>query len=227
MAETSVTPAAAAEGGDGRTNRAARTRRAVVDALLALNEKGNLRPTAREIADEAGVSLRSIYVHFDDVESLLVAAAIRHGEHLQSLAMPLLTEGPLLGRIDRLLAHRRGIYEAGAGVRRAAVLQESVSPALQRALEAHRAAGRAEIDRVFAPEIDALETDDANRLRQALTLLTGSTAWDVMRRNQGMSPDEAEAQVRRLLLAVLDGWRSPGGGSRTGGRGRRRSGSGP
>ena len=69
MAETTVTSTEPA-GGDGRASRAARTRIAVVDALLALNEKGNLRPTAREIAAEAGVSLRSIYVHFDDVESL-------------------------------------------------------------------------------------------------------------------------------------------------------------
>jgi AcrR family transcriptional regulator len=65
---------------DGRATRAERTRIAVVDALLSLNEQGNLRPTAREIAAEAGVSLRSIYVHFDDVEALFIAAAIRHAE---------------------------------------------------------------------------------------------------------------------------------------------------
>ena len=54
---------------------AARTRTAVVDALLTLNARGHLRPTARDIAAEAGVSLRSVYVHFDDLEALFVESS--------------------------------------------------------------------------------------------------------------------------------------------------------
>jgi AcrR family transcriptional regulator len=216
MAETSVTSAESSEG-DGRTNRAVRTRIAVVDALLALNEKDNLRPTAREIAEEAGVSLRSIYVHFDDVESLLVAAAIRHAEHLQSLGLPLLSDGPLDDRVDRLLAHRRRIFEAAPGVRRAALLQEPFSPALQRALDAGRAAGRAEIDRVFASE-SAAAGSGGERLRQALSLVTGSNTWDVMRRYQGLSADEAEAQLRTMVFALLAGWSQAIGRANEGGR---------
>jgi TetR/AcrR family transcriptional regulator, regulator of autoinduction and epiphytic fitness len=212
MAETAVTSTEPV-GGDGRSGRAARTRTAVVDALLALNEKGNLRPTAREIAAEAGVSLRSIYVHFDDVESLLVAAAVRHTKYLASLARPVPTEGPLEHRVAALVANRRTLYEAGSGVRRAAMLQEPFSPALQRALEAGRAAGRAEIDGVFAPEIAAAGAQGP-RLRQALALTTGSTSWDVMRRYQQMSADEAEEQLRTMLGTLLEGWgRTVAGGS--------------
>ncbi|MGH9228578.1 MAG: TetR/AcrR family transcriptional regulator [Acidimicrobiales bacterium] len=213
MAETSVTSTEPA--GDGRASRATRTRMAVVDALLALNEKGNLRPTAREIAAEAGVSLRSIYVHFDDVESLLVAAAVRHGEHLISLARPVPTEGPVERRVAALIANRRRIYEAGSGVRRAALAQEPFSPALQRALEAGRKAGRAEIDSVFDAEIAAAGVH-GGRLRQALALTTGSASWDVMRRYQKMSADEAEAQLRTLVLALIEGW---GGASEVGSNG--------
>jgi TetR/AcrR family transcriptional regulator, regulator of autoinduction and epiphytic fitness len=204
MAETTVTPTEPA-GGDGRASRAARTRVAVVDALLALNEKGNLRPTAREIAAEAGVSLRSIYVHFDDVESLLVAAAVRHGEYLMSLARPVPTEGPIGHRVAALVANRRTLYEAGSGVRRAALVQEPFSPALQRALEAGRKAGRAEIDNVFAAEIAAVGAS-GDRLRQALTLTLGSTSWDVMRRYQKLTADQAEEQLRTMALALLEGW---------------------
>jgi TetR/AcrR family transcriptional regulator, regulator of autoinduction and epiphytic fitness len=204
MAETTVTSTEPA-GGDGRASRAARTRTAVVDALLSLNEKGNLRPTAREIAAEAGVSLRSIYVHFDDVESLLVAAAVRHSDYLMSLARRVPTEGPIERRVAALVANRRTIYEAGSGVRRAALVQEPFSPALQRALEAGRKAGSAEIDNVFAPEI-AAAGPHGGRLRQALSLTLASTSWDVMRRYQLMSPDEAEGQLRTMVLALLAAW---------------------
>ena len=101
MGETSVTPPAdpgGPAGGarrDGRVSRAARTREAVVDALLALNDRGVLRPTARDIAAEAGVSLRSLYVHFDDLESLFVAAGQRHTERLLAQLPPLI-QGVLL-----------------------------------------------------------------------------------------------------------------------------------
>jgi TetR/AcrR family transcriptional regulator of autoinduction and epiphytic fitness len=213
MAETVVTPTEST--GDGRASRAARTRITVVDALLALNEKGNLRPTAREIAAEAGVSLRSIYVHFDDVESLLVAAAVRHGEYLISLARPVPTEGPIDRRVAALVANRRTIYEAGSGVRRAALVQEPFSPALQRALEAGRKAGRAEIDNVFAAEVAAAGAH-GGELRQALALIIGSTSWDAMRRYQKMSADEAEIQLRTMVLALLEGW---GGASEVGSSG--------
>jgi len=59
---------------DGRTARSARTRDAVVRALLGLISEGDVRPTAGRIAERAGISLRSVYVHFDDLDDLFLAA---------------------------------------------------------------------------------------------------------------------------------------------------------
>src|SRR5690606_26594946 len=129
MGETVVTPAAGDGAGDGdgrrdgRAGRAARTRAAVVDALLTLNDRGVLRPTARDIAAEAGVSLRSLYVHFDDLEALFVAAAQRQSERLAAALPPAVTEGSLAERLDAFLARRTRAHEVGAGVRKAALLQ--------------------------------------------------------------------------------------------------------
>ena len=52
---------------DGRLARSARTRHAVVDALLDLLGEGDLRPTAARIAERAGVSLRIVFHHFEDL----------------------------------------------------------------------------------------------------------------------------------------------------------------
>jgi len=60
---------------DGRARRAARTRDAVVEAILSLIGEGILRPTARQLSGRAGVSLRSVFQHFDDLESLFATAA--------------------------------------------------------------------------------------------------------------------------------------------------------
>src|SRR5437870_4843088 len=70
---------------DGRTARGQRTRAAVVDALLALLEEGDLRPPAPRIADRAGVSLRSVFQHFADRETLFAAVAAAQLERMRAV----------------------------------------------------------------------------------------------------------------------------------------------
>ena len=55
---------------DGRVLRGARTRSGIVQALLDLLNDGVLAPTAAQIADRAGVSVRSVFQHFADMEAL-------------------------------------------------------------------------------------------------------------------------------------------------------------
>jgi TetR/AcrR family transcriptional regulator, regulator of autoinduction and epiphytic fitness len=208
--ETSVTAPASADAADpqpdGRLTRAARTRASVVEALLTLNEKGHLRPTARDIAAEAGVSLRSLYVHFDDLEALFVAASQRHGERLAAVLPPLVTEGTFEERFEAFVERRRVMYEFGAGVRRAALLQEPFSPAIRQAMSVGRQRMRLEVSRAFAPEIAASRDGEAGRLPPALEIATGPATWESLRTHQGLSADEALAQVRDMALAFIHAW---------------------
>lgn len=194
---------------DGRASRAHRTRDAVVDALLELIDGGNLRPTAKEVAEAAGVSLRSVYVHFDDVEALFLTASARHHERIQALPglqRPLDRSAPLAARVDQIVTRRRDVHERGAQVRRAALVQEPFSPALRRALDYGRAAARAETEAVFAPELAAVTESERPRLRAALDTTLGGAMWDQLRAHQGFSADEAAALVRDMLTTVLAGW---------------------
>jgi TetR/AcrR family transcriptional regulator, regulator of autoinduction and epiphytic fitness len=182
----------------------------VVDALLTLNERGNLRPTARDIASEAGVSLRSLYVHFDDLEALFIAAAERHGERLAAVLPPLVTDGALDARLDAFLARRVRLNEVGAGVRRAALLQEPFSPALQQALTNGRKALRAEVKHSFRPEIAGARDAMGPRLQSALEVATSASTWEVLRTYQHLSVEQATDQVRAMVLAFLAAWGPPG-----------------
>jgi TetR/AcrR family transcriptional regulator, regulator of autoinduction and epiphytic fitness len=201
---------------DGRLTRAARTRAAVVDALLTLNERGNVRPTARDIATEAGVSLRSLYVHFDDLEALFVAAAERHTERLAALVGPLVIQGDRDSRLETLLSRQATLYEAGAGVRRAALLQEPLSPALQHALGLGRKLTRSTIRQMFAPEIGAAGPEGGEALARALEIATSAATWDALRTFQQLSVESATDQVREMVLAFFARWGpSTGNGRRT------------
>lgn len=214
MDETSVTAASpdaaeakgASDQRDGRLTRAARTRASVVDALLTLNERGNLRPTARDIAAEAGVSLRSLYVHFDDLEALFVAASHRHTERMLEALPPMVLEGDLGRRLDAFMTRRARIHEFGAGVRRAALLQAPFSPVLQQAVSTARQALRAEVKACFAPELALAGDAGRDRLLTALDIVTNSMTWESLRSSQNLTVDEAVAQVRDMVLAFIGAW---------------------
>ena len=59
---------------DGRRQRSERSQTAIIEAALALMDEGSLVPTAQQIADRAGVGIRSFFRHFADMDSLFLAA---------------------------------------------------------------------------------------------------------------------------------------------------------
>src|SRR5918993_5802611 len=96
---------------DGRTVRAERTRQALVDALFALVDDGDLRPTAERIAKRAGVSERSVFQHFPDREALFEAVARQqYGKVVRELE-PVDASRPLRERIDAFVAERARMLE--------------------------------------------------------------------------------------------------------------------
>jgi AcrR family transcriptional regulator len=58
---------------DGRTERARRSKDAIVKALLSLYKDGILVPTAQEVADCSGMGIRTVFRHFNDMEALYIA----------------------------------------------------------------------------------------------------------------------------------------------------------
>jgi TetR/AcrR family transcriptional regulator of autoinduction and epiphytic fitness len=191
---------------DGRTARSERTRDAVVDALLALLREGVLRPTASDIAARAGVSLRSVYVHFHDREDLFLAATERQVQWLARLLEPMPPpEAPLALRIETFVRVRAAINEENAPVRRAAILEASRSAALG---DAQRRAGRFDrrwISEVFAPELADVAPERRDLLVAALDAATCGSAWERLRRLHRLSKVDAAAVVTSMVGAILAG----------------------
>lgn len=192
---------------DGRTARSQRTRDSVVEALLDLLGDGNPRPTAREIAARAGVSLRSVYVHFDDLEDLFLAAAGRHLERIMPLLAPAAAEGPLAARITAYTDRQARLLEASAPVQRAAALQEPFSPTIAEIRRSTHLAISADLARVFARELDTRPAERRGRTLLALVTAASSGAWDLARRLEGLDVDAARATMHDTFAALL---RDPG-----------------
>ena len=187
---------------DGRTARARRTSEAVVDALLSLIEEGDLRPTGPRIAERAGVSLRSVFQHFNDLETLFAAVGSREIERLGEQVVTLPIDRPLDDRIDAFVEQRSRVLEAISPVRRASLLQEPFSAELRQTRDAIFNLGRAEVARLFRAELDA-SGDDRQQLLDALDAASSWSFWDVLRSQQGHDPDGAAEILRRTLRSLL------------------------
>jgi AcrR family transcriptional regulator len=190
---------------DGRTARGQRTRSSVVDALLALQEEGALSPTAQQVAARAGVALRTVFGHFSDMETLWAEAGQRELAKLTHLAEEIEPDLPLEERIERFSASRARVLEALMPVMRAARLREPSSPALLRNRELYNRVGDEEVLQVFGRELGPLSEQDRARTLDALYLCSAAAAWEALRHDRSLSPDEATGVVRRLVTDVLAG----------------------
>jgi AcrR family transcriptional regulator len=184
---------------DGRRARRNRSRDLAVDALLDLLNEGVLRPTAQQVAERSGVSLRSIFRIFDDVESLNAAACARQVGRIRHLFVDVMATGSLADRIREVVAINGRLYESIAPVRRAALRAAPESPALQEQLARARTWVRTEVERVFATELAGAGRDAPAAIEMALSF----ESWDQLRASQGLSPTRAGATVTQVLTALL------------------------
>ncbi len=184
---------------DGRRARRHRSRDLAVDALLDLLGEGVLRPTAQQVAERSGVSLRSIFRIFDDVESLNAAAAARQIGRIRHLFVDVLATGTLTNRLIEVVAINGQLYESIAPIRRAALRAAPESEALREQLDRARTWLRTEVERVFAEELSNTSRDAVAAVELALSF----EAWDQLRVAQGLSATRTAAVVTQLARSVL------------------------
>jgi AcrR family transcriptional regulator len=189
---------------DGRAQRSARSREAVVDAMLDLIEDGSLRPGAPEIAARAGVSVRTVFRHFEDLEQLFATAA----EHQAMRIGPLLLAAPPAGsranRVAALVSHRADLYERIGPVRRAALRHEPFHQAVHEGLAQARRLLRRHLLATFGPELEPLKGADRAAIVAALEAATSFAAWDNLRVEQRLSVPQSRAALTTTVVALLE-----------------------
>jgi AcrR family transcriptional regulator len=169
-----------------------------VHALFDLVGGGVLQPTAQQVAETAGVGIRSVFRHFADMDSLFAEMNAR----LQAEAVPILRAEPIAGRLQqrvRALAERRiDFFERIAPYKRSATVQRWRSAFLQRQHGTLVRGLRADLLR-WLPELRCAPAD----LVEALDLLLSFEAWDRLRTDQRLGRDRARDALVRAALAVV------------------------
>lgn len=184
---------------DGRRERTKRTRAAIVGALTALLDEGRIEPTAAEIAERAGVAVRSIAQHFASREELLLAVTRHHAERLAHPPIP--RDGSFDERLEAFVEARARSLEASGAMRRAAAVVLARSPAVARALDDAARERRRETAKFFSAEIAAC--DDPHAAERAVAVASSGRTWDALRVELGLSAKAARQQMAFVLRAAL------------------------
>jgi TetR/AcrR family transcriptional regulator of autoinduction and epiphytic fitness len=189
---------------DGRTLRAQRTRQAIIDAHMALMLEGDLQPTAGRVAERAGVSLRALWSHFKDLESLFGAAGEKALEIQFAEYHPIDADLPLPERVDQFCMQRARMLDVIAGASRAAQIRLPFSKQLHANRVRHNIRLRQEIEDLFATEI-ARAPDAATRDKLVTALLSATTwsSWMGCRDDLTLSFDEAVDVMHRTVAGLV------------------------
>jgi AcrR family transcriptional regulator len=183
--------------------RAERTRRVVVEAFLDLVREGAIHPTARQISDRSGVSMRSIFRLFEDVDALAMAGIAAHLERVAPLFAPPEAAGARAERVAALVAQRRRLYEAITPVRRLGIRLAPRSRRIATSLARANTVLRDQLTAQFAPELTPLRPRPRADVIEALDAVTSWEAWERLRTSQGLDPDAAARIATSMTLAVL------------------------
>lgn len=188
---------------DGRLQRSERSRAAIVQALYELVGEGDLEPTAEQVAERAGVGIRTVFRHFSDMESLFSQMDAR----IEAEAQPLLAGGGStrcesdapVERARSLARRRATFFEQIAPYKRAGNLKRARSKFLQ---SRHMGLVRGLRDDLLRclPEL----ADASPELRDALEMTASFEAWDRLRSDQRLSRSRAAAALERAICALAE-----------------------
>lgn len=185
---------------DGRTMRRNRNRTAVITALLDMIREGDLHPGAAEIADRAGVSHRSIFRYFDDLDDLVrttIDQAFEDAGPLSTIPNP--GAGTPAERIAALVDARIALFEHVNGAMQLARMRAYSIPAIDEEIAKIAEEFRAQIRVHFASELTARPDAEQDALVDAVLVLTSYDAYAIHTR---LLARPAE-QVRMAWIVAL------------------------
>ena len=190
---------------DGRRLRSERSRLAFVDAVLALQEEGVLVPTAQQIADRAGVGIRSFFRHFEDMESLFEAIDDHIRDSYEALFISGDRSGTLEERIDGMVTRRADAFESVTNITQGTRAQLWRYQTLRDNYARNQRGLRKDLDRLL-PELHSLPDET----REAIDAITSFEMWDRLRSHQGLNKADSINLLRTLLKNVMAAEREQG-----------------
>lgn len=182
---------------DGRRRRGQDNRARIVAAMLDLIREGAMTPSAEQVAARAEVGLRTVFRHFDDMDSLYREMSGFIEAELRAIVGRPFVATDWRGRLAELVERRGEAFERISPFKRASDTVRHRSRFLAGDHGKLATALRELLKAVLPPEVAA----DPLKL-EALDLLTSFEAWTRLRLDQGLSPEKAREVLQAAVLKV-------------------------
>jgi AcrR family transcriptional regulator len=186
---------------DGRRRRSERTRLAIIEAYLELLRRHSVMPTAAQLADEAGCSVRSIFERFSDLNALSLATADYAIAKGQAEAVPRDVDGDRSIRIRSHVETRALACEKWLPLWRIVIGLDQ--PELRTRVELVRLANIERMKLMYRLELSLLAEPVRDELLIALATLISFESWDQMRHSFRLSTEAAQAVWRSAIDRML------------------------
>ena len=184
---------------DGRRKRSARSRAAIIKATLTLLEDGNLSPTAKQIAEEAGVGLRSFFRHFEDMDALLEAVDQQARQHYENLFLLPKPDGDIEARLSDYIDVLSNAFERLKRPMLSTQFHMWQSRALQNNWARNQLRLRRHLEK-WVPELQTL----SDVQHEAVHAAASFDMWHRLRHHQTLSINDSREAMLALILGVLN-----------------------
>jgi len=173
---------------DGRRLRSLTSQNIIVDAMIILVQRGILEPTAQQVADEAGIGIRTVFRQVQDKENLFSKMDEKVRTDLQEIfdraARP---QGNLEERIEGLIELEAEIFEKNLQFLRATLANKWKYNTLQKNYERNQRNIKSLLY-TWIPELNNLSESK----QVLLTSVNTAGYWIELRENLKLSVTEAK-----------------------------------
>lgn len=183
---------------DGRRERSRSSHRRIVEAMLELINGGDLAPSAARVAEEAGIGLRTVFRHFDDMDSLYAEITATITERVMPIVTAPYPDQDWRANVRELVRRRVRVFETTLPFRLAANIKRYQSPFLMGQYSKVVMLERDLILRLLPGDVlsDRISVE-------ALCAALSFQNWRALRHDQGLPAEEAATVMGHMVDTLI------------------------
>lgn len=187
---------------DGRALRAIRTRQRIIATMAALLREGNPLPTVTQIGARAGISTRSVFMHFGDTTELFLAMLSAAFSEARTHMQPV-PNAPFEDRLAFFIDTRIAALERFGAIWRLAGTHFAGDRDVQGQIGLIRDTMRARVGAMFATELVPMGTERAGWVVDMLLAATALDVWTSLCTTYRERPEEARTAMRTIARGIF------------------------
>lgn len=186
---------------DGRHRRTQRSREKIIAAMFRLISDDDPYPSVVAIANEAGVSKRTAFRLFSDLDSLIMEMSQQLKDELRPVIYAPYESNTWRGKLGELVDRRAIVFEKIMILKQSADIRRFRSKFLMSDYTNF-------VEREKATLLELLPTriKRSKSVTAALMAALSFQTWTQLRLQQGLSPRQARAAMHTAMEAMVDGF---------------------